>query len=250
MTKGYWFKIILGALAIFVLGMVVVEGISEGKHKIEQVVASNASINLPLLSKPFMLEGRDLGAMKSLRIDRSAPKAISGIHLSIDLENATALEALATCDLSLDSFQDVDFASAGFVCVSPLDMVDQEMIPFGTITFQPSGQVHQLNIPRSIVDDLRHEMSDASVEVGEAMAEVRTAVSEIRSELDGNAIQVKVNGKNVIDMAGAGKDGHMIIRDPATGKTIVEIKGGPDGGVLKIDAGEATTATSAAADSR
>ena len=245
MTQGYWFKIFLGAFAIFVVGMGVVQAVEKGKNTIEQIAHSDASITLPLLSKPFMLEGRDLGKLKSLRIDRSAPKAISGFHLAIELDDPAALESLATCDLSLDDFENIDFESTGFVCVSPFDMQEQGMVPFGTITFRPSGEVHVLNVPASIVEDLRREMGNGAAELDGVGAEINAAMAEVANELGHDKLQVKVNGRNVVDIQGGEQGGHLIIRDPATGKAIVEARGGPDGGVLKIDAGEGATTVTA-----
>ncbi len=40
MTPKYWLKIVLGKLAIFEVGMVVVSGVRAGKSKITSVVAS------------------------------------------------------------------------------------------------------------------------------------------------------------------------------------------------------------------
>jgi hypothetical protein len=228
MTNGYWFKIFIGAFAIFVIGMGVVQAVEKGKHSLEEFAHGNASITVPLLSKPFMLEGSDLGDLKSLRIDRSAPKAISAFNLTIDLDDASALEMLATCDISLNEFENVDFDKIGFVCVSDADMQAEEMLPFGIITFRPSGQRHTLNLPRSVVDELRREFDGAAVEVDAAMAEVDAAMAEVANELNGNKIQVRINGRNVVDIQGGEGGGRMVIRDPATGEAIVEASGGPD----------------------
>jgi hypothetical protein len=91
-----------------------------------------------------------------------------------------------------------------------------------------------------VVADLRHELEGVAPAVDQAIAD--GALEDAANRLDAGKIQVKINGRNVIDIDGSKGAGRLIIRDPATGKTVVEARSGPNGGVLNIDAGEAPVA--------
>src|SRR5690606_1608856 len=120
MTRWYWAKIVLGMLAIFVVGMVGANVMSAGKEKATRFVASDASITLPMFGMPFMLEGSNIGKLKRLKIERSAPESVRAIHLTAELDSDAVLQKLATCQISLDDFDTIDENST-FVCVEPVD---------------------------------------------------------------------------------------------------------------------------------
>ncbi len=219
MTPRYWIKIVLGMLGVFVVGMLVAEAIQQGKTKVHRLVESNAAVTLPMFGVPFMLGDTKLGAMQSLRVERDAPRVVSGFHLKVRLDDPSALDTLAVCQISLDDFDSIDEHSH-FICVAPADSIAQGMERFGTITFEPSGQVHTLLAPA----DVRHELRTAMVDDA-AQADGSTAVAI--DSADGGNVSVKINGQQVIDIHGDSAGGHVIIKDPSTGKTLVEVKGGP-----------------------
>ena len=155
MTRWYWAKIVLGMLAIFVVGMVGANVMSAGKEKATRFVASDASITLPMFGMPFMLEGSNIGKLKRLKIERSAPESVRAIHLTAELDSDAVLQKLATCQISLDDFDTIDENST-FVCVEPVDSITRGMDRFGTIRLEPSGELHILLAPEEVRNKLAH----------------------------------------------------------------------------------------------
>lgn len=222
MTTKYWLKIILGMLAVFAVGMVVATGIKQGNRRVHALIEGTESVTLPMLGAPFMLGDAKLGAIQSMRIERDTPKQVSGFHLKVRLDDPQALETLATCQISLDDFESIDEHSR-FICVDPADSVAQDMQQFGTITFQPSGQVHVLLAPAKVRDEMRNAF------VGDATDSVDAAFEGLDAQIDsaagGGNVSVKINGKQIVDIHGDSTGGHVVIKDPATGKTLVEVNG-------------------------
>ena len=78
---------------MFGVGMVVVEAVSEGKHKVNEVRAYRRRRSPCHCSgSRSHLEGRDLGAMQSLQIDRRAPDRIEAFHLTVKLNDGVGAE--------------------------------------------------------------------------------------------------------------------------------------------------------------
>jgi len=220
MSTKYWIKIVLGMLGVFLVGMLVVQGIQAGKSKVHQLVDSSDAVTLPMFGVPFMLGEMKLGSMQSLRVERDAPRVVSGFHLKVRLDDPAALDTLADCQISLDDFDSID-ESSRFICVAPADSIAEGMDRFGTITFEPSGQVHTLLAPAKVRDELRAATID---EAGSADAPTAVAIDSA----SGGNVSVKINGRQVIDIRGDSAGGHVVIKDPTTGKTLVEVKGGSD----------------------
>lgn len=219
MTPKYWIKIVLGMLGVFVVGMFVAKGIQAGKNKVHRLVDSSDAVTLPMFGVPFMLGDMKLGTMQSMRVERDAPREVSGFHLNVRLDDPAALDTLAVCQISLDDFDSIDEHSR-FVCVAPADSIAQDMQQFGTITFQPSGQVHVLLAPAKVRDELRAALVDTP-----GSPDGATAVA-IDSSNGGN-VSVKINGQQIVDIHGDSTGGHVVIKDPKTGKTLVEVQGAP-----------------------
>ncbi len=221
MTPKYWIKIVLGMLGVFIVGMVVATGIRAGKSGVHRLVDSADAVTLPMFGVPFMLGDLKLGSMQSLRVERDAPREVSGFHLKVRLDDPASLDTLADCQISLDDFDSIDEHSR-FVCVVPADSIAEGMEQFGTITFQPSGQVHVLLAPAKVRQELRAALVDSP---GDANGSTSVAIDSA----NGGNVSVKINGKQIVDIHGDSAGGHVLIRDPSTGKTIVEVKGGSDG---------------------
>jgi hypothetical protein len=215
MTTKYWLKILLGIALIFGIGMVAVQGINAGKAKAEEWAASSSSFTVPLFGMPFRLDGHELGSVQRVKIERDAPRSVSGFHFAIDLNDASALEKLATCDITLEDPENIDEHSA-FICASD-DSGAVEMVSFGTIVFQPSNQTHVLNVPATFRDEI----------IAAAHSSDESDTAGIKSDHSVGKLTLDLNGKELIRISGDSAGGFIKITDPATGKPIVEINAGP-----------------------
>lgn len=226
MTWKSWAKILLGMLAIFAVGMVIRSAAGEGKRKITALTDGSGPITLPLMGAAFKLGDARLGDMQKLRIERSAPKLVSGFYLTVRLDDSVSLDRFDDCRLTVDNPNDIDENTA-FLCATAEDSTDQAMVQFGSVTLQPSGREVALLVPKAFYDEVRsgHETdqgtgNDDSVDVN---------VGE-------GGLHVKVNGKDVVSMTA---DSNGVVVKDEHGKKVVNVK---------VDHGGAKTSVSPKAD--
>ena len=216
MTPKYWFRIVLGMVAIFAVGMLFRSGIHRGRVAVASLTEGSGPITIPLLSMPFRVGDAKLGTLQRVRIERSAPKMVSGFHLFARLDDTVAVARFADCRLTVSHPNNIDENTA-FACASAADSALQVMVPFGTVTLQPSGQEFVLLIPESVKRDIQHASSQAVV------AGRRDSQAVAIAATDGGTMDIKVNGKSILSMKGDSTGGHLVVRDEK-GKDVVNMQ--------------------------
>jgi hypothetical protein len=195
--RSYWFRIIVGALAIFAIGMVGVTMIRRGRDRVTAVVTGSGPLNIPLAFVPFQLDGSKLGTVEHLMINREAPKKLSSVHVEVKLEDSLLAQGLAGCRLAANI--DSDSSSPGgdvdvhvgrlrkhpfFFCAGR----DSALVPFGTVTLNPGDVTVPLLLPHELVDKLRSgewardEDSTSSADLLAERAESLADESEARAD--------------------------------------------------------------------
>src|SRR5690606_29975132 len=180
MTPKYWLKIVLGMLAIFAVGMLGVSAIRGTGNKVRTVVASADPLTVPLLGMPFRTTGKgELGTLKTLRVERDSPREISGFHFTVALDDGVSADQFGNCEVTVTNPEHFDRNST-FSCLTAADSGFDELVRFGTVTFEPNGDVHRLMLPRQMVDEIRSAFADDSTAMGDSLS------------VDSNAANVKV----------------------------------------------------------
>lgn len=224
MTPKYWIKIVAGMLVVFAIGAFAVRGV----HRGESFLASNSAISVPLLSAPFRLDGARLGALRRLRIERSAPKEVSGFALTVKLDDSTTLDRLGHCQLAILDANHIDNHTT-FTCVDAAD-TSLALVPFGSVIFQPGDHEQSLLVPRSFAADLSHDLAAGMQDDG--------AVDS--SSDNGGHLRISVNGKDLVNISGDSAGGSVVVRD-AQGNPIVDISGDSNGGRIRVNDAQGNT---------
>ncbi len=224
MTPKYWFRIFLGMMAIFAVGMVVATGVRKGREKVEYIVEGTGPVSVPLLGMAFRLDGERLGGIERLRLMRSEPKRIDSAVVLVHLDDASAASRFTDCRLAV---RDADNLSDNtvFFCADSADAADMELVPFGHVEFTPSGEKVVVWLPAAVVADLR--ASEIDTDVG---ADTGTV------DIDGHerGLSVKVNGREVVALEGDSAGGALTVRD-AHGRTIIRLNGDSVSGPIHIE---------------
>ena len=90
MTR-YWARIILGALAIFLVGTSIYYAAQSGKRRVRAIAESADPITIPLAFIPFKVDGKDLGTLSRLQILRSSPKQVEAVNFRVKLADSIAV---------------------------------------------------------------------------------------------------------------------------------------------------------------
>src|SRR5215213_5963422 len=98
--RSYWLRILLGALAVFAIGMVGVSMVRRGRDKVTEVMAGTGPLTIPLPFIPFKLDGNKLGMVEQLVVNRDAPKKVSSLDLQVKLDDSLLVQGLAGCRLA------------------------------------------------------------------------------------------------------------------------------------------------------
>src|SRR6476469_4439614 len=161
--RSYWLRILMGAFAVFVIGMLGVALVRHGRSRVESVIASSEPLSFPLPFLPFQLNGSKLGTMERLTVNRDAPKKVSSIELQVKVDDSLVAKGLAGCRLAANI--ESDSSKPGdvnlhvnrlnertfFFCASN----DSGFEELGSATLTPGDIELPLLLPEKLAEQLR-----------------------------------------------------------------------------------------------
>jgi hypothetical protein len=161
--RSYWLRIVMGACAIFAIGMLGIHLVRRGRHQVESVIASAEPLSIPLPFVPFQLNGSKLGTVERLTVNRDAPKKVSSIELQVKLDDSLVAQGLAGCRLAAN--MDADSARRGDVNVQVNRMGEKTFFfcatsdsgfeELGSVKLVPGNVELPLLLPESLAQHLR-----------------------------------------------------------------------------------------------
>lgn len=220
MTPKYWIKIVLGMFAIFVVGMVVVRGVNAGKRKVRDFAEGTSSITVPMFGAAFSVGGAQLGGIKSLRIERDAPKVVGGFHLAVDLKDGVDVNQFDDCEITVEDPERID-EHTQFACLTAADSSFASLVQFGTVTFQPSGETHRLMVPRQVVAEIQSAGADSA----------HAATNAAATAAEASAAPADAGDRNVVIDADSSKGQ---VRITINGREIVNVQGNKSGATIRV----------------
>ena len=173
--RKYWMKIILGALLIFGVGF----GVVSAARGVKDKIVSGKDLEIPLGSFiGFNLDGTRLGSIRSLTIQRSSPKLITGFEVRARLTDPSAFSLLEKCHVSVNDIRNID-ERTHFICLPS----DSGYVPFGEVRAElRTGDgmrtlVLPLLLPPSAVSDIQNHVNSNGLPVSDsAAAEIQRRV--------------------------------------------------------------------------
>jgi len=184
--RSYWARILLRALAIFVVGYGAVWVVRSQVGRVRQTMESSDPITLPLAFLPFVLDGEKLGTYRGIQIVRSAPKTVAGVHLRVRLADSLAAARFEGCRLTTQNSSSFS-PEEGLRCVAAT-AADSVLIPFGDVTLELRGApqlVLPLLLDSAVVADLAGDRAHEAV--GELGREEARAAAAQAEEVSGQA---------------------------------------------------------------
>ena len=191
--RSYWIKIVLGALAVFAVGMIVARLVG----RVRQVATSDDTIEFPLAFIPFRVDGTPLGDLQRVRVIRAAPDRVSSVHLRAELHDSLSVGRLRDCILVIRDVEHLDNHTT-FECATAADTVGQDLVAFGTIELRGSGEALPFLLPRSAAGPAH--ASDAgwerAAEYGDSIADAIDA----RADSIADAAEALADSLHTIEM--------------------------------------------------
>jgi hypothetical protein len=205
--RSYWVRIGLGALAIFVVGMIGVTLVRRGVSGVREVAEGTGPITLPIAFVPFTLDGQKLGKLHKLVLHRDAPKRLASVELEVNLADSVLARGLEGCRLVANfdakhrpsgGVVGVGSLSSGvFSCLHGNDSLSQFQ-EFGRAVFQPGNVSVPLLLPNDMVNDLKKGdfpsgKEDSTGAVAQAQADSISAAAEAQADSISNLAEQRVD---------------------------------------------------------
>ena len=164
--RNYWLKILLGALGVFVVGMIGVTIVRSGIAKVNSVVEGSGPLTIPLGLVPFALGGERLGNLDHVTLHRESPTYVSGVELTVTLTDSLLAQGLSGCRLvanlegdnqepgvNINVGRNGDEKNA-FSCL-PGDSTPEGLVEYGEAIFNPGEIEVPLFLPVDLVGELQ-----------------------------------------------------------------------------------------------
>jgi hypothetical protein len=151
----YWLRIALGALLVFGLGVGAMAAVRKGKAEVSQFLASaSRRIPLQLAHLKFRFEGRNIGEVSGIDVQRTGPEDPGRVTIRVDLTEAGDLELLRDCSLMADDAAHLR-ERLDFRCADRAELEAGDLVKSGEITFEPGAVTRPLLLLRRDVDRWR-----------------------------------------------------------------------------------------------
>jgi hypothetical protein len=183
--RNYWLRIIVGAVAIFAVGMVGVTLARQGMSHVRGVVEGSGPITLPVRFLPFKLDGERIGTIESIRIMRNAPKEVRSVNLRVRLADSVNPGRLDPCILVAEGFEDINDQTT-VLCSNAKDTVGEDLVAVGTIKLRRSERPFQLFMAREAIAEITdsdfvfvgEDSADALARHGDSIAQVTQRITD------------------------------------------------------------------------
>ena len=193
--RSYWFKILLGALGIFAVGMIGVAIVRSGIAKVNSVVHSDEPITIPLGLVPFAIAGERLGKLDHVTLYRESPNQVNEVELSVNLSDSLLAQGLSGCRLvaniegdtrergvNIKVGDDSTHANA-FTCLSG-DSTPPDFVEYGTAIFNPGEVEVPLLLPVELVSELQSLDFNHDKMAGDSMGEINIPADSIAARVE------------------------------------------------------------------
>jgi hypothetical protein len=151
--RNYWLRIVLGALAIFSVGMVGVTLARQGMGRVRGVVEGSGPITLPVAFVPFKLDGERIGTIQRITIHRNAPNQVRSVNVRVRLVDSVEASRLDPCILVAQGFENLN-SETTFQCSSAEDTVGEDLAAVGEVSLTRGAGSYQLFMPRDEIEEL------------------------------------------------------------------------------------------------
>ena len=192
--RNYWFKIVLGALGIFAVGMIGVTIVRSGIAKVNSVVHSDEPITIPLGLVPFALAGERLGKLDHVTLYRESPDHVSEVELTVNLADSLLAQGLSECRLVADIEGDKHERGVNirvgkdstdenaFSCLTG-DSTPPDFEEYGTAIFNPGEVEVPLLLPVGLVTELQSLNFDHDSMAADSLGEINVPADSIAARV-------------------------------------------------------------------
>ena len=240
--KSFWLKIGSGAVAVFLVGMMLVtlgrQAKTAAAEALTTALQSSAfsGVSSAASDLPFRLDGERLGTVQHASIHRVQSGALPEVNLVVQLADPASARQLHDCVLVPDRDEGFDF-DRGFTCAEGMK---GSLVDVGRVQFMPGNFDRPMMVSRPVARDMSQgDPFQATADLGGA---VRINVQGNGGELvrllaDHRRASVKVNdelGRAVLRLFADSTGATIRVKDEK-GRNIVSLDAGDGKFSLSVD---------------
>lgn len=238
----YWLRIALGALGIFVVGMLVIGFTRRGVEKVKELAAQD-HFSIPMAFLPFQLDGHRLGRLERVGVTRSTDGQLQGFQFVARLDSGEAAPAPGQCLVGLPDVGNLG-GGAKFVCLAASDSASGSYVPFGTVTFTPDGLERTLYVPADMTHGIQASVvapvaptPPAATTASTVNINVPDPSVHIRADEKGAHMDIQGKGAGLFHLRADSTGARLVIRDSA-GRIIMNLKADSTGAAFDVNRSE------------
>lgn len=240
--RSLWSKIGIGAMAIFLIGMMLITLARQAKTAAAEAI--NTALESPAFAKlanaasdiPFRLDGQRLGTVRRANVRRDHAGGLPEVNLSVELYDAGALRELKGCVLVPEHRHGFNF-DRGFRCAEGLT---GDLVEVGRVSFAPGDLERPLMVePADAADLSQGDPFEATADLdGSVRVNVRGHGAElVRLLADQHGANLKVNdelGRALVRLFADSNGATIRVRDKK-GREVVRLDAGDGRFSLSVD---------------
>jgi hypothetical protein len=196
--RNYWFKIVLGAVGVFAVGMLLIVIARHVIAKGKAVAESSDPVTIPLAFVPFRVDGSRLGTFDQAVLVRKSPRQVTALNLGVKLGDSVTAVRFEGCVLLAKFLEQpppaakrhagAELNDVDFTCIRADSATALGATPFGHVTLGPGGQQVPLFVPAEVAERLRHDMldhdgGDVADSIAEAAGQTAESIGEAASRM-------------------------------------------------------------------
>jgi hypothetical protein len=166
--RNYWLRIMLGAVGIFVVGMLIVQAIRAAQSGVEELSEGTGPITIPLAFVPFEIDGQRAGTLRRVRVFRDSLQEPTRLEVLVSVPDSSAIQRFAACILAIEE-QDSKVQPNDFRCLAAGDTAGRDLVQFGDLELRGYPGTYALYAPREHIEHLK-QSSESSLTAEEARA--------------------------------------------------------------------------------
>lgn len=201
----YWLRIGLGIVLVFALGISAMAAVKKGKAEVRSFLATAGTrLPLKLASLKFRFEGRPIGAVTGIDIQRTGAGDPGRVTIRVALTDPADLEPLRDCSLTLDDVAHINDRT-GFRCADGSELDAGDLVKTGAVVFEPGSVSRPLFLLQRDLDRWRR-------------SEIRSLEASMATEANG---RVRAKGSfDVRNHAGGPERGTFSLQADSQGAVI------------------------------
>lgn len=179
--RTYWLKILLGAAAVFAVGMVVRAMVRSARTHVEAVSEGTGPITIPMAFVPFKIDGQRAGTFRQVRIFRDSLQDPTRVEVLISVADSVSSERFSDCILGVQG-DSGKVVPNEFRCLTAADTAGKGLVQVGALELRGRTGNFPLFAPAASVEEFRRGSAERLSADEQQARDLADSIREARAD--------------------------------------------------------------------